>query len=454
MHPSIPSRRQFLRRAAAAASALGFPTLIPATALGKGRPAPSNRVNVATVGYGTIAFSTTGNFLSDDRVQMIAVADPAADLPGYNYDGGSRGGRNVGKARIEDHYAKNSAGGTYKGCTAHEDFRELLQRDDIDAIQVCTPDHWHAIIAILAARKGLHIYGQKPLALTVSEGRLMSDEIAKAGVTFQTGSQQRSEIYFRMAVEFIRNQRLGKLQGIKVGLPSGHTDWNKHGANKDPAPVPAGLNYDLWEGPAPHREYRPALSPLNWRHNFNYSGGMITDWGAHHLDIVQWALDKDASGPRGIEILSKELPPADALYNTPTNYEFNVKYDDVTVNVSGKHPNGIEFTGENGKSIFVTRGSIKSNPPELLKEKIRDDEIRVYESKAHERNFIDCVYSGKAPVAPVEAAHRTITIAHLANIAIRTGSASLAWDPATETIAGNDAASALLQHHWRAPYGV
>jgi predicted dehydrogenase len=448
-----PTRRSFLRRAAAA-SALGFPTLIPGSALGKGRPAPSNRVNMATVGYGTIAFSTTGNFLADDRVQMIAVADPALDLPGYNYDGGAHGGRAVGKARIEAHYGDKAPSKFYKGVAIYEDFRELLQREDLDAIQVCTPDQWHAPIAVLAARQGLHIYGQKPLALTVSEGRLMANEIARAGVTFQTGSQQRSEIHFRMAVEFIRNRRLGKLQSIEVGLPAGHTNWNKRAHEQDPAAVPEGLNHDLWLGPAPFREYRPALNPLNWRHNFDFSGGMITDWGAHHLDIVQWALDKDASGPRAVEILSQETPPADALYNTPTQYAFNVHYEEVTVNVSSRHPNGIRFIGEGGKSIFVTRGSIKSDPADLLREKIRDEEVRVYESKGHERNFIDCVYSGKAPVAPVEAGHRTITIAHLANIAIRTGSARLNWDPATETIAGNADATRLLQHHWRAPYGV
>jgi predicted dehydrogenase len=455
MKKSPCSRRHFLRGAATSVAVIGFPTIIPGTALGKGRPAPSNRVNMATIGYGTIAFSTTGNFLSDDRVQMVAVADPAEDLPGYNYDGGSRGGRLVGKKRIEEYYAGQAASGAYKGCKAYEDFRELFEREDIDAVQVCTPDHWHALVAIQAARKGLHIYGQKPLALTIGEGRRMVEEITKAGVTFQTGSQQRSDQKFRMAVEFIRNKRLGKLEVIKVGLPAGHTDWNKHAGEKGPAVVPAGLNWDLWLGPAAMRDYTPAISPLNWRHNFDYSGGMITDWGAHHLDIVQWALDQDLSGPARIDILKAERPPLTELFNTPTAYEFNAVYaDGTTVNVSGAHRNGIEFIGEGGRKIFVTRGTIESTPADLLREKIREDEVRVYESKMHERNFIDCVYSGKPAIAPVETGHRTISIAHLANIAIRTDSKTIQWDPAAEKISGNTAASALLQHPWRNPYGV
>jgi hypothetical protein len=173
------------------------------------------------------------------------------------------------------------------------------------------------------------------------------------------------------------------------------------------------------------------------------------------LDIVQWALDQDLSGPTRIDILKAERPPVTELFNTPTAYEFNVVYaDGTTVNVSGSHRNGIEFIGEGGRKIFVTRGQIESTPAELLREKIREDEVRVYESKMHERNFIDCVYSGKPTIAPVETGHRTISIAHLANIAIRTDSKTIQWDPATEKIAGNAAASALLQTPWRAPYGV
>jgi predicted dehydrogenase len=203
------TRRQFIAKTAAA---IGFPTVIPASALGMaGRPAPSERVTVGLIGYGTIAIDWTGNFLNDKRVQVVAVADPMKKMGHYGYKGEKFGGRDVGKETVDNYYS-SSEHKPVKVCASYLDFREMLEKEDLDAVQISTPDHWHAYMTVLCARKGLHIYGQKPLALNVAEGRLMADEVAKAGITFQTGSQQRSDMKFRLACELARNGRLGKLQ--------------------------------------------------------------------------------------------------------------------------------------------------------------------------------------------------------------------------------------------------
>ncbi|MBI5381692.1 MAG: Gfo/Idh/MocA family oxidoreductase [Opitutae bacterium] len=450
------NRRDFLKTSAVAAAGFTLPSLVSCSAPSRvKRPAPSQRINLGLVGYGTIAHSTTPNFLGDPRVQIVAVADPVSDLPNYGYKGELRGGRLVAQQKVEAYYAQQAPGGSYKGCRVYEDFREMLAREDVDAIVVSTPDHWHCAVALHAARLGKHIYGQKPLSLTIAEGRRMADAVRKYGVTFQAGSQQRSTAYFRMACEYVRNGRLGRLRSIKVGLPGGHTNWSGLAQRTQTEAPPKELNYDLWLGPAPERPYCPALAQLNWRHNWDYSGGMITDWGAHHLDIVQWALGMDQSGPQGVEIIDVKLPPQNELYNTPTDYVFDVVYaDGLRVNVSNNHPNGILFEGEDNRSIFVNRNKLEFSPEELRKNKIQDGEIRLYESRQHEKNFIEHIYDGQPTAAPVEVAHRSITVAQLANIAIRTGHTKLRWDPVTERIQGDAQASALLKRPMRRPYAI
>lgn len=453
------NRREFITKSSLAAAA-GFvlPAFASCNAPSRARvrrPAPSGRVNLGVIGFGTIAFTTVPNFLAEARVQVVAVADPVTDLPNYGYAGKQRGGRLVGQRTVEQYYSENKAGGPYRGCRVYEDFREMLEREDLDAVYIATPDHWHCAAAIHSARRGKHIYGQKPLSLTVEEGRRMASEVARAGITFQTGSQQRSSVHFRMACEFVRNGRLGRLKGIKVGFPSGHTDWSQLASRQRPETVPPEVNWDLWLGPAPQRAYAPAILQLNWRHNYDFSGGYITDWGAHHLDIVQWALGADVSGPGAVENVVATLPPPTALYNTATDFNLDVVYaNGVRVNVSNQHPNGIFFEGEDGKSIFVTRGRIEMNPKELVRQKIGDGEIRLYESKLHERNFVDCIYDAKPTIVPAEVGHRSITIAHLANIAIRLGRSRLLWDPVAEHVIGDDAANRMLARPMRRPYAV
>lgn len=461
------SRRRFLVQSVAA---LGFPTIIPASALGKGRPAPSERINVGVFGWGTIATHWTGNFLSNEKCQVIAVADPVKEGTNYGYSGELKGGREIGKGIIDKHYSTFSKKAS-KSCTAYADFREMLEKEDLDAVQICTPDHWHCYQTVTCARKGIHLYGQKPLSLTIGEGRQMVEEVNKAGVTWQTGSQQRSDLYFRMACEFVRNGRIGKVKRVRIGLPGGHKDWNKWGNRTAPEAPPADFDYDMWLGPAAQMEYRPALLPLNWRHNYNFSGGMITDFGAHHIDIAQWGMDRENTGPVELRNIKGEMPPKDALYNTATAFHFEAVFDDGLTYVIAdesekimpevaaleKDPekfghSGIFFEGENGKWIWVNRGKLQASAREILTEKIRPEEIHLYESKDHTDNFLDCVYSGKPVVAPIEAAHRTISISHMGNIALRLGRSSIKWDPKAENFGDDAEANAMLKREYRKPW--
>lgn len=472
--PASPfSRRRFIQTGVAA---LGFPTIIPATAIGKGgRPAPSERITVGAIGWGTIAGDWTPSFLNNDKCQVIAVADPMKEYGHYGYDGKETGGREAGKKIIDAHYSQ-AANKPVKACASYADFREMMDKEDLDAVQVSTPDHWHAYMAVYAARKGKHIYGQKPLALTIGDGRLMVDEVTKSGVTWQTGSQQRSDVYFRMACELVRNERIGKLKRVRVGLPGGHQNWNQMADQTAVAPVPADFDYEMWLGPAEHMDYRPALLPLNWRHNYNFSGGMITDFGAHHIDIAQWGMGTELTGPVELRNISGDMPAKTELYNTATAFSFECVYENgVVMHVAdggkkplteveaaigknaGKKPFdhiGILFEGDEGKWIYVNRGKILASDPKVLREKIGPEEIHLYESKDHTDNFLSCIYDGKPTATPIEVSHRSISVAHLANIALRTGSTGLKWNPKTEQIGDNEAAVKLLSKEWRKPWAL
>ena len=451
------SRRHFLAGAGALAAA---PYIIPASALGKaGRPAPSQRLNVGFIGYGTMAHDNIGNFLNNDSVQVVSVCDCNKESGLYGYRAERQGGREPCRRRVNEFYAKKLDKADYNGCNVYADFREMLDKDGLDAVVISTPDHWHAIQAVWAARKGKHIYGQKPMSLCIAEGRAMADEVKKAGVTFQVGSQQRSDNYFRMACEFIRNGRIGKLQKIEVGLPGGHSLFGKTGADASLEPLPQPpphIDFDMWLGPARQRPFIPGLhNPLSWRASLDYSGGMITDWGAHHLDIVQWALGKDDSGPVAVENLTSDMPSPDAVFNTAGNYSFEVVYAEGTrVFVSNAFPNGVRFVGEGGKEIFVTRGKLEMKPQELIREKLTDSETHLYVSGQHERNFIECVYSGKPTITTCEIGHRSITIAHLANIGLRLGRTQVRWDPKAERFVNDPDADKLIARGLRSPWTV
>jgi predicted dehydrogenase len=445
------TRRQLLKTATAAGiGAVGFPTIVPASALGRdGKVAPSNRITVGIIGTGNQGLNDIKSFLKDERVQIIAVCDVNKEGPGY-WNGGVAG-REPAKRLIEAHYAQQKEAGTYKGCDTLTDFREVIGRKDIDAVEVCLPDHWHAIPVILAAKAKKDIYCQKPLSLSIGEGRAMADAVKKYGVIFQTGSQQRSDSNFRRACELVRNGRIGKVHTVRCGLPGGRPDFGKTGDRKAPEKVPDGFDYEMWLGPAPEAPYVPARCHVNFRWIYDYSGGQVTDWGGHHPDCAQWGLGTDYTGPVEIRGAKAEFP-VDPLWNTATEYYFEAIYKDgVKLIISSKEKGGVTWEGTEGK-VWANRGQHDADPKSILDSQIGPNEVHLYESKDHFRNFIDCVISRKETVAPVEVAHRSITICHLGNIAMRLGRESLKWDPEKEQILGDTDASRMLTRPYRAPW--
>jgi predicted dehydrogenase len=445
------TRREFIKTAAAATvAAVSFPYVVPASALGRdGKVAPSNRINMGFIGTGNQGTNDLRVFLGDERVQVLAVCDVNKESKGY-WDGGL-GGREPAKAWVEAAYAEQKTSGTYKGCDTYADFRELLARKDIDAIEVATPDHWHAIAVISALKAGKDVYGQKPLALTITEGRAMSNAVKKYKRIFQTGSQQRSDKNFRIACELVRNGRIGKLQTVRCGLPGGRPDYGRTGDHKKPEPVPEGFDYETWLGPAPEAPYAPARCFVNFRWILDYSGGQLTDWGGHHPDCAQWGMGTEYTGPVEIRSAKGDFPP-DELWNTATDYYFEALYKNgVKMIVSNKERSGVTWEGTDGW-VWADRGQHDASSKEILNSEIGPNEIHLYKSDDHYRNFIDCVISRKEPIAPVEVAHRSITICHLGNIAMRLNRDSLKWDPDKEHIVGDPEAAKLLSRPYRSPW--
>jgi predicted dehydrogenase len=441
-------RRTFVKTGILAAGAAGFPTVVSASVLGRGgRPAPSDRITMAVIGTGNQCIGNMLGLLTDPRVQIVAVCDVNRQSAGY-WNGGVAGWEPAQQI-VNWHYAAEVRSGRYAGCGAYTDYREVLARQDVDTVMTALPDHWHALTSVEAAIAGKDIYCEKPLSLTVAEGRAMSDAVKKHGRVLQTGSQQRSAANFRQASELVRNGRLGRLHTVRIGLPGGQPDFGRSGHRKAPEPVPAGFDYDMWLGPAPEAPYVPARCHVNFRWIRDYSGGQVTDWGGHHPDIAHWALGMDASGPVAIRNARGVFP--DDLWNTATEFHFEAEYaNGVRMIVSDKERQGIRFEGDDGW-IFVTRGSYEASSPSVWNDPLPADAVRLQASENHFRNFIDCVVSRQDPVASVEAAHRSITVAHLGNIAMLLGR-DLRWDPATERVAGDAQANAMLSRPMRAPW--
>jgi predicted dehydrogenase len=441
------TRRQFLGQTAAIAA----PLFVSASALGKDddKPAASKRINLGVIGTGNQGFNDMRGFLGDNRVQIVAVCDVNRESAGYW--NGAVAGREPGKRLVEEHYAADKKSGKYKGCDTYVDFRDLLARKDIDAVLICTPDHWHALPTILAAKAGKDIYCQKPLSLTITEGRAMSEAVKKYKRVLQCGSQQRSDPNFRRACELVRNGRIGKLHTVRCGLPGGRPDYGKTGDRKKPEKVPEGFEYDFWLGPAPKAEYAPARCHVNFRWIYDYSGGQVTDWGGHHPDCAQWGMGTERTGPVEIRNAKAVFPPDD-LWNTATEYYFEAIYaNGVKLIISNKEKGGVTWEGTEG-SVWANRGKHDANPKTILDSTIGPDGVHLYKSDNHYRNFIDCVLSRKEPAAPVEVAHRSITICHLGNIAMRLGREKLKWDPEKEQILDDTEAARMLSRPYREPW--
>ena len=422
-------RRQFLKRATGiTAGAMAFPYIVPSAALGRaGSVAPSNRIAMGAIGVGGMGTGDMRGFLGKKEIQVVAVCDV------------DKSKRNNAKKIVDDRYKTSD-------CATYLDFRELIGRGDLDAVTLAMPDHWHSIPAIAAARAGLDVHAQKPFARTIREGRAMCEAVKRYGTVWQTGSQQRSGSNFHRACELVRNGRIGKVSKVEVGLPTGGGS-----DNKPVQPVPEGVDWNWWLGPAPWVPYR-GIMHWNWRWMMDYSGGQLTDWAGHHIDIAHWGLDTERTGP--VEIEGKGEYPKDGIYDVPMTYKFTCKYANgivMTVANNKQIPQGAKWYGENGRWVYVKRGKLEANPKSVLEEVIGPNEIHLYKSRDHRQNFLDCIKSRKEPIAPAEVAHRSISVGLLGEIAMLTEQ-KLRWDPDKEVFIGNDAANRMLSRPMRSPW--
>ncbi len=444
------NRRNFIKLSATAGvTVIAVPTIISACARGKnGYVAPSDRINLAFIGSGNQAMNDIRDFITDKRVQITGVCDVNKQSTGYW--GGVVGGRDIGIKLINDYYSK-LYDKKYKSCQEFEDFRDVIAKSDIDAVEVVLPDHWHSIPVLMAAKAGKHIYCQKPLALTIPEGRAMANAVKKYGVIFQTGSQQRSDENFRLVCELVRNGRIGELQTVICGLPSGTPDYGRTGNQTETVPVPKGFDYNMWLGPAPNAPYCPARTHVNFRWVLDYSGGQVTDWGGHHPDIAQWGMGTELTGPVKIQN-AKATWAEHPVWNTATQYYFECIYANGVklIITSDAERGGVTFNGTEGWA-WANRGKHEVFPENLKDSVIADSEIHLYKSDNHFRNFIDCIISGEETIAPAEIGHRSITMSHLGNIAMKLQQ-DLDWDPETEKFVNNDLANSMLSREMREPW--
>ncbi len=435
------TRRKFLKQAAASTgAALALPAIVPSSVLGAdGQVAPSNRITLGFIGTGDHGLNRNINgFIRYPDAHIVAVCDVDTNH------------RERAQKFVEDRYAAAMKQGSYKGCATYKDFREVIARKDIDAIMVSTPDHWHVIPALQAVQAGKDVICEKPLSLTVVEGRVLSDAAKKHNRIFQTSSENRSQEikhYHRM-VELVRNGRIGKLKSIRVDLPTG---YSVRQASFEATKPPEGLDYDLWLGQAPVAPYCEARCHWNFRWNLDYSGGMLTDWGAHLIDIAQWGNDTELTGPVDVEGKG-EFPPRSELYNAAKKFDLWYTYaNGVRLNVVSQHP-AIRFEGTEG-AIWNDGWAAKpqAEPASILDSEIKPDELHLYTAPNEHRNFLDCVKSRRPCYAPAEIGHRTISIAHIGNIAMRLGR-KLKWDPAKEQFIGDDEANKMLDRPRRSPW--
>ena len=427
------SRRRFLKTAGLTAGAVAFPYIVPGSALGlDGATAPSNRITMGFIGVGKMGKGHVGSFLGDPSVQILGICDV------------ERGRREAQAARCNQVYGERCGQEGYQGCTPHADFREICARTDLDAMLIATPNHWHALAAIEAAKNGKDIYLEKPLARTIAEGRAIVQAVRRHGRILQVGSQQRSDRAFRSACELVRNGRIGALKAVyvNVGGPPGEDYLAAE-------PTPEGLDWDMWLGPCMCRPYSATLAPPEsfdgwpeWRYYRDYAGGSMTDFGAHHFDIAQWSLGKDGWGPvRVIPPNGKDMQRLTYVYaNSLPMYH------------GGGHPRAaVEWVGEHGK-VRVNRGQyFETEPAGLKDEVIGPNEIHLYDSPNHKDNWLEAIRTRREPICPVETGHSTAIVCHIGNIAYWLNR-PLKWDPSKECFANDLEANRLLSRAMRAPW--
>jgi predicted dehydrogenase len=445
----LTHRRAFLKAGVVA----GFPAIVPASVLG--RNAPSNRINIGAIGVGRISrVHDLPGIWQFDSARIMAVCDLDSNRV------------ELGKILINETYAKKS-GKPYNGVTGYHHYRELLANKEIDAVVISTPDHQHAIVAVDAVRAGKDVYMQKPASLTIAEGRYLSNAVQASGRIFQIGSQQRSWKQFRVACELVRNGRIGDLKHVEIGLPG-----DPAGPDAPQMPVPPNLNYDAWLGSTPLVYYtemrvhpQKGFDRPGWLRCEQFGAGMITGWGAHHVDTAHWGMNTELTGP--VEIWGTAEYPTHGLWNVHGKFKTEAVYaNGITMSISGDYPNGIKFYGSQGW-IFVTRDEpvtasdpsapatkiepLAASNPKILTSVIGPNEVHLYKSDDQHGNWLDCIRSRKTPIAPVEVGHRACSTCLLHQIAMK-AKRKLYWDPEKERFKNDDAANALLSRPQRAPY--
>jgi len=450
---AVHSRRRFV---AGTSAVIASPLFFAASALELGcarqaRASANERITVGLIGLGAQGFDNLRQFLRLADVQVVAVCD--VDPLHYRDNEWGKGpqyGREPAKAAVEQHYATQQKSGSYSGCNAYADFREICARADIDAVVVSTPDHWHFLCARAAVQQGKDVYGEKPLTHYYREGQLLCNEIRKQHVIFQTGTQQRSLPVFRRAVEIVRNGHLGKIQRIEVGLPDG---YDKPMGDATVAAPPERLDYDLWTGPAPLLPYMRARHHRWWRGNRAYGGGTLMDWIGHHNDIAEWALGEDQARLAQVESSDWTFPETD-IYDTPVHFEIRCRYTGgVESSISDRHQQGTRWIGEDGW-LFVTRSLIEASDTRWAAADFRSGSIQVEPSAGHHRNFIDSVKSRRECIAPAHVALRSITPGFLGYVSQALGR-SLRWDAERQVVLDDAEADALLRAvEYRAPWTV
>jgi len=422
-HRSITRRRLLQQGTKLTGSVLAAPYMLTSQALGApGVPAASERLTLGFIGVGGMGSGHLGFYVDHTDTRILAVAD-------VNTQHRNR--------------ALKRAGTDAKG---YNDYRELLARDDIDAVVIATPDHWHCKTAVDACRAGKDVYCEKPLSLTIREAREMAKAARRNATVFQTGSQQRSDPKFRLACEVVRSGRIGQLQRVRAAVGGGPTC-----PPQKPEPVPDWLDWNFWLGPAPWAEYTPKRASPDFRWIYDYSGGKMTDWGAHHNDIAQWGIGASHSGPVRTEPISVTFPK-EGLFNTAVTFEVKYTYANGVELTTTSDGNDIHFQGTAGW-VKVNRGRIEASNPDILREPLGAGDVHLYKSPGHGQDWMACIKTRKRPICDVEIGCRSATVCHLGNIALRTGK-TIEWNPEKEEVTNDPSLNRWLARPYRAPWRI
>jgi predicted dehydrogenase len=433
------TRRAFLKGTAEAAGAALLPTIVPASVFAA--DAPSNRITIGMIGMGRQAYySNVKSFLNAPDAQVVAVCD----VDTWRLDNA--------RIAVEDHYAKAKSTGVFKGCATYADFRELLARPDIDAVMISTPDHWHVPMAIAAAQAGKDVSCEKPLTLTIAEGRALSDTVTRYNRVFRTDSEFRSHACFQRACELVLSGRIGEIHTIRTGVPAGDVA----GTPQPAMPVPDELDYPMWLGPAPLAPYTEqrvhpphSYTRPGWMRVRDYCEGMVTNWGAHLNDIAQWGNGTERTGP--IEVEGRGEFPRDGLWNVLLNMEIQYKYaNGVRLIYNISHPH-VRFEGTEGwvQANYNDR-SLKAHPESILQTPLGPDDVHL-PLKDEKRDFLDAIKTRGRTLEDAEVGHRTTSLCQLGHIAIQVGR-KLTWDPDAERFTNDEIANRLLSRPLRSPW--